>query len=146
MRLTALSDFSLRVLMYLGAAPQRLATIQEIAQAYRISENHLMKVVHGLARHGFVETVRGRGGGMRLAMPLERITIGTVLRAVEDDFALVECFRPDNTCRITDFCRLRLALHQALNAYFDVLDNWTLAELVAKPKGLQHELGLRPPK
>jgi Rrf2 family nitric oxide-sensitive transcriptional repressor len=146
MRLTVLSDYSLRVLMYLGAMPERLATIQEIARAYRISENHLMKVVHSLARHGFVETVRGRGGGMRLANPPEQITIGAVLRAIEDDFALVECFRSDNTCRITDFCRLKRALHQALSAYFQVLDNWTLAELVAKPKGLQNELGLRSPK
>ena len=143
MRLTVLSDYSLRVLMYLGAAPDRLATIQEIAQAYRISENHLMKVVHGLAQHGFVETVRGRGGGLRLGKPPEQITIGAVLRAVEDDFALVECFRADDTCRITDFCHLKRALHQALGAYFGVLDNWTLAELVAKPKSLQDKLGLR---
>jgi Rrf2 family nitric oxide-sensitive transcriptional repressor len=142
MRLTVLSDYSLRVLMYLGAAPDRLATIQEIAQAYRISENHLMKVVHGLARHGFVATVRGRGGGLRLAKAPEQITVGAVLRAVEDDFALVECFESGDTCRITNVCRLKRALHQALGAYFQVLDNWTLAELVAKPKRLQNELGL----
>jgi Rrf2 family nitric oxide-sensitive transcriptional repressor len=143
MRLTVLSDYSLRVLMYLGAAPDRLSTIQDIAQAYRISENHLMKVVQGLARHGFVETVRGRGGGLRLAKPPDQITIGAVLRAVEDDFSLVECFRAENTCRIIAPCRLKHALNQALSAYFDVLDNWTLAELVAKPKRLQTELGLR---
>jgi Rrf2 family nitric oxide-sensitive transcriptional repressor len=129
--------------MYLGAVPDRLATIQEIAQAYRISENHLMKVVNGLARHGFVETVRGRGGGLRLAKPPEQITVGAVLRTVEDDFALVECFRADNTCRIIASCRLKTALNQALGAYFQVLDDWTLAELVAKPKQLKNELGLR---
>jgi Rrf2 family nitric oxide-sensitive transcriptional repressor len=140
MRLTTLSDYSLRVLMYLGATPDRLATIEEIARAYGISENHLMKVVHGLARAGFVETLRGRGGGMRLAVPAETITVGAVLRAVEEDFALVECLGTDDTCRITSVCRLKRVLAQALDAYFKVLDEWTLAELVAKPKSLLNEL------
>ncbi len=140
MRLTTLSDYSLRVLMYLGATPDRLATIEEIARAYGISENHLMKVVHGLARAGFVETLRGRGGGMRLAVPAETITVGAVLRAVEEDFALVECFGTGDTCRITNVCRLKRVLGQALDAYFKVLDEWTLAELVAKPKVLLNEL------
>jgi Rrf2 family nitric oxide-sensitive transcriptional repressor len=140
MRLTTLSDYSLRVLMYLGATPDRLATIEEIARAYGISENHLMKVVHGLARAGFVETLRGRGGGMRLAVPAETITVGAVLRAVEEDFALVECLGTDDTCRITSVCRLKRVLGQALDAYFKVLDEWTLAELVAKPKVLLNEL------
>ena len=140
MRLTYLTDYSLRVLMYVSAVPQRLVTIQEIAQGYGISENHLMKVVHGLAQHGFIETVRGRGGGLRLARPASDITVGAVVRAVEDDFALVECFRTDNTCRITPVCRLRGVLQDALSAYFEVLDNRTLAELVAKPKALLKEL------
>jgi Rrf2 family transcriptional regulator, nitric oxide-sensitive transcriptional repressor len=141
MRLTVLSDYSLRVLMYLGAAPGRLATIEEIARAYGVSENHLMKVVHGLSRHGFIETVRGRGGGMRLARPAETITVGAVLRKVEDDFALVECFGEDDTCRITGVCQLKRALKQALDAYLEVLDRWTLAELVARPKRLMAQLG-----
>ena len=81
MRMTVLSDYSLRVLMYLAVRRERLVTIQEIANAYKISENHLMKVVHGLSKSGFVETVRGRGGGMRLGRPPEEITIGAVLRA-----------------------------------------------------------------
>ena len=140
MRLTYLTDYSLRVLMYVGAVPDRLVTIQEIAQGYGISENHLMKVVHGLAQHGFLETVRGRGGGIRLARPASDITVGAVVRAVEDDFALVECFQTNNTCRITPVCRLKGALKQALGAYFEVLDNRTLAELVAKPKALLNEL------
>jgi Rrf2 family nitric oxide-sensitive transcriptional repressor len=140
MRLTYLTDYSLRVLMYVSAVPQRLVTIQEIAQGYGISENHLMKVVHGLAQHGFIETVRGRGGGIRLARPASDITVGAVVRAVEDDFALVECFRTDNTCRITPVCRLRGTLQQALGAYFEVLDNRTLAELVGKPKAFLNEL------
>lgn len=142
MRLTVLSDYSMRVLMYLGARPDRLATIEEIAQAYEISENHLMKVVHGLARHGFVETVRGRGGGLRLGKPASEITVGAVLRAVEDDFALVECLGSDDTCRITNVCRLKRVLKSALGAYFQVLDNSTLADLVARPKSLIDELAI----
>ena len=144
MRLTHLSDYSLRVLMYAGAMPRRLVTIQEIAKAYGISENHLMKVVHGLARQGFIETVRGRGGGIRLARPAAEISVGSVIRAMEDDFALVECFRTGNTCRITPVCRLKGALQQALDAYFEVLDNWTLAELVAKPAAILGQLAVPP--
>lgn len=149
MRLTVMSDYSLRVLMYLGAKPEQRATIQEIATAYGISENHLMKVVHGLGRHGFIETVRGRGGGLRLARPAEDIKVGDVIRSVEDDFALVECFRNEDCCRITSICRLRGVLKLALDAYFRVLDEWTLAELVATPRNLFAELSgqtLPPPQ
>jgi len=143
MRLTVMSDYSLRVLMYLAVEPGRRATIQEIATAYQISENHLMKVVHNLAQLGFVATVRGRGGGLTLGKPAAQITIGAVLRATEDDFALVECFGSSDTCRITSACRLKRVLQQALRAYFDVLDQSTLADLVAKPKALAELLAIR---
>ncbi|MBY0561670.1 Rrf2 family transcriptional regulator [Hyphomicrobium sp.] len=136
MRLTVLADYSLRVLMYLGAHPDRLATIDEIAEAYGISANHLMKVVHRLGQLGFVETQRGRGGGLRLGKSAEKVTLGEVLRAVEDDFQLVECFGTGNTCRITDVCRLKRVLHRALEAYFEVLDDWTLADIIANRKAL----------
>lgn len=130
MRLTVLSDYSLRVLMYLGARGDRLCTIAEIAQAYGISENHLMKVANRLAQCGFVESVRGRGGGLRLGKPADAITLGAVLRAMEDDFQLVECFGTDDKCRITKACRLKHALQRALKAYFAELDAWTLADIV----------------
>jgi Rrf2 family nitric oxide-sensitive transcriptional repressor len=142
MRLTVMSDYSLRVLRYLAVEPGRRATIQEIATAYQISENHLMKVVHNLAQLGFVATVRGRGG-LTLGKPAAQITIGAVLRATEDDFALVECFGSADTCRITSACRLKRVLQQALRAYFDVLDQSTLADLVAKPKALAELLDIR---
>lgn len=142
MRLTQLSDYSLRVLMYLGAKPDRLATIQEIAGAYGISDNHLMKVVHRLAQHGFVETVRGRGGGLRLKGQAGDIRLGAVVRAVEEDFRLVECFGSDDTCRITDVCRLKRVLNGALNAFMASLDEWTLADLVHKPKALVDVLAI----
>lgn len=142
MRLTQLSDYSLRVLMYLGARPERLATIQEIAGAYGISENHLMKVVHRLAQNGFVETVRGRGGGLRLKGGAAEIRLGAVVRAVEEDFRLVECFASGDTCRITDVCRLKRILHQALGAFLESLDAWTLADLVKRPKTLMDALAI----
>lgn len=140
MRLTVHSDYSLRVLMYLATFPDRLATIEQIAFAYGISQNHIMKVVQTLARHGFIETLRGRSGGIQLALPTQKITVGAVLRATEEDFYLVECFRPENTCCITPVCRLKGALSDALEAYLHVLDDWTLDELVASPKRLANRL------
>ncbi len=136
MRLTVMSDYALRVLMYVGTVPDRLVTVDEIAHAYDISSNHLMKVVQELARGGFLETTRGRGGGMRLAKPAADISVAGVLRAMEEDFGLVECFRTDNECRITRVCRLRGALNEALQAFFVSLDRCTLADLVARPKVL----------
>ncbi len=143
MRLTVLSDYSLRVLMYLAARPDRVSTIEEIASAYAISENHLMKVVHGLGKSGFVETMRGRGGGLRLARPADKIKVGAVLRLVEDDQALAECFSDNDGCKITDVCRLKRILARALQAYNDELDRWTLADLVARPKVLLDALADR---
>jgi Rrf2 family nitric oxide-sensitive transcriptional repressor len=137
MRLTTFSDYSLRVLIYLGTTRQRLATIDEIATAYGISGNHLMKVVHHLGRHGYVETVRGKGGGMRLARPPESINVGQVARATEDSFALVDCFEGGEAdCRIARVCVLRQALSQALEAFLAALDRYTLADLLAPERPL----------
>ncbi len=136
MRLSTFSDYSLRVLMYLGAQPDRLATISEIAASHGISESHLMKVVHQLGRCGFVETVRGKGGGMRLALAPQHIVLGDVIRQTESDFALVECFSTNATCRIQGACHLNAILGEALNALFLVLDDYTLADLLANPQGL----------
>jgi len=133
MRLTSFTDYTLRVLIYLGAHPQegRLATIGDIAVAYGISENHLMKVVHHLAQEGHVETVRGKGGGMRLARAPEKINIGDVVRGAEEDLALVECTQHDAPpCPIAPACRLRGLMEHALSAFFEVLDRQTLADLL----------------
>lgn len=140
MRLTVLSDYSLRVLMYLGVHDDRLCTISEIAQSYGISENHLMKVVNRLSRSGFIEAVRGRGGGIRLAEAPQAITLGDVLRATEEDFQLVECFGEENRCRVSGPCRLKHALRQGLKAYFAELDRWTLADIVSNRRALRAAL------
>ncbi|WP_045365387.1 MULTISPECIES: RrF2 family transcriptional regulator [Methyloceanibacter] len=140
MRLTRHSDYSLRVLMYLAAFPDRLATAEQIAAAYDISHHHIMKVVQRLARLGLIETLRGRNGGIRLAQPPEKITIGEVVRATEEDFDLVECFRTKTACCITPVCRLQTALRDALGAYLGVLDEWTLDELTISSSGLADSL------
>jgi len=106
-----------------------LATIQEVADAYGISKNHLMKMAYNLGQYSYLETVRGRGGGLRLARRPEKIGLGDVIRRMEDDFALVECFEPTNTCCIARACRLKSILGEALKAYLAVLDRYTLADL-----------------
>ena len=134
MRLTAFTDYCLRVLMYAGAKESGLATIDEIAKSYGISRNHLMKVVFRLGQLGYLETLRGKGGGMRLAMAPEQINIGRLVRETEEDLSLVECFLGrDQQCRIASVCILRGALSEALAAFLGVLDGYTLADLL-KPK------------
>lgn len=143
MRLTVHSDYALRMLMYLAVKGDGLATVAEIAEAYGISKNHLMKVAHELGVAGYVETVRGRGGGLRLALPHEDITLGEVVRRTEPDMALVPCFAPvDDDCAIARCCLLRGALHQASDAFFGVLDTYSLADLVRPRSQLREALAL----
>lgn len=132
MRLTMYTDFSLRVLIYLGTKEKNeLSTIQAISDAYGISKNHLMKVTYELGKLGYIETIRGRGGGIRLAKDPEDINIGQVVRHTEDDFHLVECFDcKTNTCVISPVCGLKGALNRALFAYLKVLDEYTLADFL----------------
>ena len=138
MKLTTFSDYTLRVLMFLALNRDRLATIPEIAGAYGISENHLMKVVHQLARSGVVESVRGKGGGVRLAREPEAIRLGQVVRASEGNAPIVECLSDDTgACRIAPACRLTAALVRAFDSLFAVLDEYTLADLVRSPRGLK---------
>ena len=135
MRLTVHTDYALRVLMYLALKEDRLATIAEIASSYGISKNHLMKVVHELGVAGYVETVRGRGGGLRLAKPVKSIGLGEVVRHTEPDMAIVSCFEPINApCTIHPGCVLKRALKKAANAFVEVLDSYTLDDLV-RPRG-----------
>jgi Rrf2 family nitric oxide-sensitive transcriptional repressor len=130
MRLTIHTDYALRVLLYLAAHPDQQASTEEISTAYGISLNHLVKVVHELGRHGYLDTKRGRGGGIMLAKPPEEIVIGNVVRDMEPDFFLVECFRDDNKCVITPNCRLAGVITKAFNAFRQVLDATTLADVV----------------
>jgi Rrf2 family nitric oxide-sensitive transcriptional repressor len=131
MRLTVYTDFSLRVLMYVALHPDRRPTIGEIASSYGISKNHIMKVVHQLGVAGYIETVRGQSGGMRLARSADAINLGEVVRHTEPDLALVPCFEPINSaCVITPACKLRRALHEARAAFLAVLDSYSLGDLI----------------
>lgn len=134
MRLTTYTDYALRLLMYVAVKDDGLATISEVAAGYGISKNHLMKVAHQLGLAGYVETVRGRSGGLRLAKPAKAIKLGDVVRDTEQDMALVPCFDPaDRNCVIGPCCTLRHALEKASAAFLAVLDGYTLADL-AKPR------------
>lgn len=131
MRLSDYTDYTLRVLMYCAVHRDRRVTIAELAQAHAISKNHLMKIVNDLARQGVLETMRGRGGGLRLLKAPADIRLGDVVRSSETDFRLVECFdRSTNACSLTPSCRLKGVFHAALQAYFNELDAATLADIV----------------
>lgn len=142
MRLTRYTDYGLRVLLYLGMKHEGLSTIPEIANRYAISENHLTKIVNELGRLGHVRTVRGRNGGMALGRPPAEINLGALVRQLESDMALVECFETGNTCPITPACRLQKVLGQALGAFLAVLDGVTLADMLVNSAGLSDILGL----
>lgn len=136
MRLKSYTDYALRVLMHLAAKPDRLSSIAEIARTYRISHNHLMKVVHDLRKEGFLDAVRGRSGGVRLARPAAEITVGDVVRHTEAGFDLVDC----GSCVIAPACALTAALHEARSAFMTVLDGYSLADLVEDRKAGLREL------
>lgn len=130
MHITRYTDYSLRVLMYLAVQGDHLVTIQEIADSYDISKNHLMKVVHQLNKNGYIETVRGKKGGMRLRMTPEEINIGGLVRDTEHDLNIVECHAPNNTCKITPVCGLKPVFSEALQAFLAVLDKYTLRDVM----------------
>jgi Rrf2 family nitric oxide-sensitive transcriptional repressor len=136
MRLKSYTDYALRVLMHLAAKPDRLASIGEMARTYRISHNHLMKVVHDLRKQGFLEAVRGRSGGVRLGRPATEISVGDVVRHTEGSFDLVDC----GSCVIAPACALTAALHEARRAFMAVLDGYSLADLVEERKTGLREL------
>jgi len=145
MRLTIYTDYALRLLMYLAVKNDGLATIAEVADSYGISKNHLMKVAHQLGVAGYVDTVRGRGGGLRLAKPIETINLGDVVRHTEPDLALVPCFAPDSaSCAIFSSCALRGALSGARDAFLSALDGHTLADLVRSRAPLRRLLAFKP--
>ena len=133
MQLTLYTDYSLRVLLYLAQKEDGPATISEIADFYGISRNHLVKVVHHLGTIGLLHTTRGKGGGVRLAKAPSEIRIGEVVRATEPHFHLVECFDPDApTCSVLNDCRLKGVLGEATRAFFQVLDGYTLADMLGE--------------
>lgn len=131
MRLTMYTDYSLRVLLYLAYKQDRLVTISEMSDFYNISRNHLVKVVHNLGLCGYITTIRGKHGGLRLARPAEEIVIGEVVRKTEPDLDLLECFNPvTDKCVISPTCSLKSALLDARTGFLSILDRYTLADTV----------------
>jgi Rrf2 family nitric oxide-sensitive transcriptional repressor len=130
MRLTVFTDYSLRVLLVLASRTEALVTIADITEAFGISQAHLMKVTQALGKTGWVDTVRGRNGGMRLAADPRKLSLGEVVRRLEADFALVECLGEDNQCVLTGGCGLEVALQQATEVFLRELDRYSIADLV----------------
>jgi len=131
MKLTAFTDYSLRVLMFLATNPERRSTIAEISTAFDVKENHLTKVVHFLGRQGWVTTLRGKGGGLLLARPAKEICVGRVVRDTEGAAMPAECFSLEEEiqCPVSGCCRLRGVLAEAVDAFYAVLDRYTLADI-----------------
>lgn len=135
-RLATYTDYSLRRLMYAALKGSELAAVHEVADAYGVSKNHLVKIAYNLGLYGYLETVRRHGGGLRLARAPEEISLGQVIRRLEEDFAQVECLRPRRECRIAPARQLRDILSEALSANLAVLDKYSLADLVDRRAGL----------
>jgi Rrf2 family nitric oxide-sensitive transcriptional repressor len=142
MQLTQYTDYSIRVLIHVGLTNEKLSTTQQISDRYAISRNHLMKVVYHLNLHGFLETVRGKNGGIRLGMPPEKINIGHVIRCTENTIALTACQSNENHCRISAGCILHNVLDDALATFFSVVDRYTLADLLQPRDDMVQLLGL----
>ncbi len=143
MRLTLHSDYAVRILIHLGLVSDRLVTMDEISRAYGISKNHLMKISHKLANRGYLVSVRGRYGGVKLARDPKDINVGELLRWTEDNSQHVECFDDDtNQCPIAPACGLSTVLREALDAYFLVLDKYSLSDLITSRDRLKSLLAL----
>ena len=141
MRLTTFTDYCLRVLMYVGLKDGELATIDEIAERYGINRNHLVKVVFRLGQLGYLDTIRGKGGGVRLAKDPAKVSLATLVRQTEEDLTIVECFQERGSlCVIEPACVLRKALREALDAFFATLARYTLADLLKPSRKLRRLL------
>lgn len=142
MRLALSTDYALRLLMLVGLESDRLVTIEEVADRFHISKNHLMKVAYQLGQAKYLDTVRGRNGGLRLGKAPDQIVVGEIVRTMEPDFAVVECEISTGRCRITPSCVLRVAMREAVGAFLEKLDQYTLGDLLRPKSKLQRLLGV----
>jgi len=142
MRLTLWTDYAFRTLIYVGTKGGELSTIAQIAKSFDISKNHLMKIVNRLEQRGYIETVRGRNGGIRLGRPAADIRVGSVVRDTEEELAVIGCLEKANFCAIERCCVLRGVLHEATQAFLRTLDSYTLADLLAPRARLASRLGI----
>jgi Rrf2 family transcriptional regulator, nitric oxide-sensitive transcriptional repressor len=136
MRLATFTDYSLRVLIFLALKEDELSTVAEIADKYQISKNHLIKVVHNLSTMQIIESFKGKGGGISLAIPPDKINIGKIVRELESESYLLECFGTNSECKINPVCKLKAALKQAENNFFKTLESYTLADIMTNQRQL----------
>jgi Rrf2 family nitric oxide-sensitive transcriptional repressor len=142
MHMTLRTDYALRMLIYLAIHEPKPATVHDVAESYGISRNHLLKIALKLRDMGLVTTARGRSGGIRLAVPPEKVSVGAVVRDLDDDFPVVECMKPEGgNCILSPICRLKGVVREALGAYLSVFDKYSLADLVANREELARVLG-----
>lgn len=134
MHITRYTDYSLRVLIYLAINNKELATINDIAKSYDISKNHLMKIVQQLNQQGYILAIRGKNGGLKLNKTPDEINIGELVRNLEDETKLVECFGESNQCVITPSCQLKTIFAKALESFYQTLDCYTLNDLTGVPR------------
>ncbi|WP_284140510.1 Rrf2 family transcriptional regulator [Virgibacillus sp. LDC-1] len=144
MNLKKYTDYGLRVLIFTGLKQEgQLASIKEISAVYGISTHHLGKIVHELTKLELIETIRGRNGGIRLAKRPEEMNVGRIVRMLEGDFDILECFdKETNHCIISPGCTLKHALNKALHAFFQVLDDYTLNDLIENEHELRELMGI----
>ena len=140
MKLTTYTDYSLRVLMYLGIHRDEAVTMSQISESFGISHSHIMKVVHELGQLGYLHTTRGKNGGIQLGRKPEDINLGALVRDTEKNLELVECMGPNNQCKITPACELKPIVSKALGAFLAVLDEYTLVDLIKPEKELKASL------
>lgn len=144
MHITQHTDFALRLLIYLGACPERRVTVREVSERFGISRSHLMKIVNQLVNDGFLDGARGKGGGLSLKRRPDEIAVGEVVRRMEPGFDLVECFRPDSNCLLSSGCRLKGAFSDALKAFLSSLDGVSLHDLIVQQPRLREVLSITP--
>ena len=139
MKLTQFTDYALRTLMFLATTPaERISTAKEISEAFNLSYNHIVKVVHSLSKHGYIKSRKGKGGGILLAKPADQINLGEIVCCLEPDLDIVECFSINGTCSITPICKLKHVFADARKAFVDELEKYTLANIVSnKPELLK---------
>ena len=137
MQLTSFTDYGLRTLMYLSSRSEDTASVKEIAEYYGISRNHLVKVVHTLSQHGYIETTKGKGGGIRIAEGSQELRLGDLIMQLEPNMNMVECFdAKTNTCRITSACQLKHCLFEATQNFINTMNKYTLADTVKNKEHL----------
>ncbi len=145
MQLTLYTDYSLRVLIYLSLNRERTSTISEISNFYQISRNHLVKVVHNLSQKGYINSTRGKGGGLVLAHDPKNINVAAVVRDTEPNFHIVDCFNEETSpCSVEPLCKLKGILGSALNEFLNVLGHYTIADMLANPETGQAIVSLDP--